>query len=205
MTVTYSESDTGSVVSALETEKIEIQVTSLLSQDTDQVEIKDIKPPLLLPASRVRLALIIGFILLLAAFAVCGFYFWHKKNRETVSPETALSPEEIARQELDRLLAENLLAEGMIKQFHLRISDILRRYIENCFGLKAPERTTEEFLVELSQPETTANVLLISHKNLLTDFLNQCDLVKFAKHEPSITECEKTVFICQEFIEKTKE
>jgi hypothetical protein len=100
-------------------------------------------------------------------------------------------------------LAENLLTKGEIKFFHLRISDILRRYIENRFGLKAPERTTEEFLVELSQSETTANVLLRSHKNLLTDFLTQCDLVKFAKHEPSITECEKTVFICQEFIEKT--
>jgi hypothetical protein len=40
---------------------------------------------------------------------------------------------------------------------------------------------------------------------LLTDFLTQCDLVKFAKHEPSIAECEKTVVICREFIEKMRE
>jgi BatD DUF11 like domain len=205
MTITYSENDTASVVSELETEKIEIQVKSLLDQDTGQAVIKDIKPPLLLPPNNLRLALLIGLILLLVTLAFCGFYFWNKRNRKKESLEIELGPEEIARQELDRLLAENLLRKGEIKLFHLRISDILRRYIENRFGLQAPERTTEEFLVELSRAETTTKVLLKSHKALLTDFLTQCDLVKFAQHEPSITECEKTILICQEFIEKKKE
>ncbi|MGW8288598.1 MAG: BatD family protein, partial [Desulfobulbales bacterium] len=193
MEITYSESDPVSEVSKLETEKIEVQVKSLLPPGADQVAIKDIKPPLLLPPNRVRLALLIGLILFVSALAVCIFYFWNKRKRKKVSPETALSPEEIARQELDRLLAENLLTKGEIKFFHLRISDILRRYIENRFGLKAPERTTEEFLVELSRADSATDALLRDHKTLLTDFLTQCDLVKFAKHEPSINECEKTV------------
>ena len=115
-----------------------------------------------------------------------------------------LRPEEIALQELERLLADDLLVRGEIHVFHLRISDILRRYIENRFGLKAPERTTEEFLTELSQARSE-NALLGRHKILLAGFLTQCDLVKFAKHEPTIAESEKTVVICRDFIEKTKE
>ena len=47
--------------------------------------------------------------------------------------------------------------------------------------------------------------LLNNHKTLLADFLSQCDLVKFAKFEPSLTESEKTVVLCREFVEKTKE
>ncbi len=94
---------------------------------------------------------------------------------------------------------------GEVKLFHLKISDILRHYIENRFGFKAPERTTEEFLTELSMARPEKNSLLGSHKTLLADFLTHCDLVKFAKHEPTITESEKTVAICREFIEKTTE
>ena len=52
---------------------------------------------------------------------------------------------------------------------------------------------------------SSENALLGGHKTLLADFLTQCDLVKFAKREPTITECKKTVVICREFVEKTKD
>lgn len=119
--------------------------------------------------------------------------------------EVQVRPEETALLALENLLAEDLLATGQIKLFHLRISDILRRYIENRFGLKAPDRTTEEFLTELSQSNSSGQTLLGIHKNLLKEFLTQCDLVKFAKHKPTVAESEKTVVICREFIEKTGE
>ena len=116
-----------------------------------------------------------------------------------------LRPEEIALQELERLLAEDLLSRGEVKLFHLKISDILRHYIENRFGFKAAERTTEEFLTELSVAKSHGDSLLGSHKTLLADFLSHCDLVKFAKHEPTMAESEKTVSLCRKFIEETTE
>jgi hypothetical protein len=205
MTVTFSDKKNAEDVIRLVTREFEVPVLSLLAPDTDQVAIKDIKPPYALPPDREKIFLLAGLMVLLAAVVIYGYYFRIKKSSPQKSPETRLKPEEIARRELDRLLAEDLLAKGEIKLFHLRISDILRHYIENRFGLKAPERTTEEFLLELSQAESTANVLLSIHKNLLADFLSQCDLVKFAKHEPSLMESQITVDICREFIEKTKE
>ena len=203
MTVTYSDKENGAAVSKLVTREIQVPVRSLLPPDTDQVAIKDIKPPYSLPLNKVQLFLLAGLALVLAVLVLFAFYFWTKKHGKKISPEIKPGPAEIARQELERLLAENLLAKGEIKLFHLRISDILRRYIENRFGVRAPEQTTEEFLIKLSQAGSADNILLGSHEALLADFLSQCDLVKFAKHEPSIIECEKTMKICREFIEKT--
>jgi hypothetical protein len=52
--------------------------------------------------------------------------------------------------------------------------------LEECFRLRAPERTTEEFLNDLSR----TTLLTDKQKNSLAEFLQECDLVKFAKFEP---------------------
>jgi hypothetical protein len=205
MTVTYRDKDNSSRVVQLATREMKINVQSLLPPHADRPEIKDIKPPLVLPPDRVLQLLAAGLVLLLAAAVLSGFIFWRKRRHGTITPPLQLRPEEIALQELERLLAEDLISRGEIKYFHTRISDILRRYIENRFGLHAPERTTEEFLVALSREKSSGHTLIGSHKTLLTDFLTQCDLVKFARHEPTPAETEKTLVICREFIEMTKE
>ena len=63
------------------------------------------------------------------------------------------------------------------ERFAVEVSEAARKYLEDRFGLRAPERTTEEFLAELS-----GSVALDGrHKELLADFLTRCDLVKFAR------------------------
>ena len=64
------------------------------------------------------------------------------------------------------------------------MSDALRLYLEERFDFRAPERTTEEFLLDLQ----ATDLLNAAHKDFLTDFLTRCDLVKFAQHEPSEAE-----------------
>jgi len=66
------------------------------------------------------------------------------------------------------------------KPFVVAVSDALRAYLEERFSFRAPERTTEEFLHELR----STNLLDASQKERLSDFLQRCDLVKFAKYEP---------------------
>ena len=205
MTVIFRDRKNDAEVAKLVTEEIQLPVHSLLTPDASEVEIKDIRPPLSLPPDRIQQFLLGGLVLLMTALVIIGFYYWKKLAAQKIPAAVQLRPEEVALQELDRLLSEDLLARGEIKFFHIRISDILRQYIENRFGLKAPERTTEEFLVALSLAKSSENALLSKHRALLSNFLTQCDLVKFAKHEPSIAESEKTVVICREFIGKTKE
>ena len=64
------------------------------------------------------------------------------------------------------------------------VSDTVRYYLEERFEIRAPERTTEEFLRELRSTDR----LLKDQKESLGEFLASCDLVKFAKYEPGETE-----------------
>ena len=205
MLITYLDRNNGTESTQLVTEELQVTVKSLLGQDAASVEIKDIKGPLSLPKNTGLQILLVIVFLLLVLLGVAGFLYWQKKSGKKKPVEVQLRPEEIALQELEKLLAEDLLARSEVKLFHLRISDILRHYIENRFGYQAPDRTTEEFLTELSLASSQKDTFPGRHKILLADFLTHCDLVKFAKHEPTVTESEKTVSICREFITKTKE
>ncbi len=91
-----------------------------------------------------------------------------------------VSPEQKAHQQLDAALRHVLDP----KLFCSTVSDALRLFLEERFRFRAPERTTEEFLNELQQsPRLNAE-----QKSLLANFLERCDLVKFARHEPAETE-----------------
>ena len=98
-------------------------------------------------------------------------------------------------------MAEDLIAKGQAKLFYLRVSAILRHYIENRFGLRAPERTTEEFLSDLQ----TNHILLPRQKDLLKRFLEHCDMVKFAEYQPNREEVDDTLNTCAQFIAETRQ
>lgn len=70
------------------------------------------------------------------------------------------------------------------KSFCSEVSDIIRVYLEERFRFHAPDRTTEEFLLELQ----STDLLMHDQKESLRDFLEQCDLVKFARYEPTENE-----------------
>lgn len=79
------------------------------------------------------------------------------------------------------------------------VSDVLRGYVEDRFELRAPERTTEEFMEELR----SSMKLHAAHKSLLEDFLSRCDLVKFARFEPTISELQALLDSALRFIDET--
>jgi hypothetical protein len=204
ISVTFRDRESGRELSLLRTETLEIPVRSLLDANAETTDIRDISPPLSLGPERVFQLTPLGLALIFAALAAVISLFLQKKKKKRVIAPVVLPPDEVALQELEELERDDLLGRGEVQVFHERISAILRRYIENRFGLKAPERTTEEFLTELSRSQSTAGALLGSHKTVLTDFLTQCDLVKFARYEPDRTASERTVEICRKFVEKTR-
>lgn len=181
----------------LTTEPVDIEVTSLLGEQREKLEIADIEDVIAMPKETSLL-----WIWLLAASAVCvgvlWFYLRRKKVRELV--RIFKPAHEIAYERLRALVDEDLVGAGKIKEFYERISDILRYYIEHRFNLRAPERTTEEFLVELANTD----VLAASDKENLGRFLTHCDLVKFAKYNPDAEQIQRTFDLVKNFIEKTK-
>jgi hypothetical protein len=94
-----------------------------------------------------------------------------------------IPPHVRARRALEKALS--IISEP--KPFTTLVSDTLRTYLEERFSFRAPERTTEEFLYELQ----SSNLLTSDQKASLADFLSQCDLVKFAKYEPTEVELRK--------------
>ena len=185
-------------IRSIETTEQTIDVKSVLPDSAEQPDIKEIAPPVDLPSEH-RWWLYAGLALIVLALAG-GYYFWRRRRRDQAEAAPAPPAHQVAYRALEALLAEDLLMKGEAKLFYLRLSNILRHYIEDRFGLRAPERTTEEFMDELR----STDALEPSHKGLLKDFLRHCDMVKFAEHQPSKEEVDDTIASCRRFIDETK-
>ncbi len=108
---------------------------------------------------------------------------------------------EIARSELDALLAEGRPGPDRLDAFYVQLSLIVRRYLENRFALRSPELTTEEFLNEMGRSPDLAR----SHQQLLRDFLVQADLVKFAGYRPEAEVVGQSIAAAERFLEDTRD
>ncbi|MHC4741608.1 MAG: hypothetical protein ACYS8Z_06845 [Planctomycetota bacterium] len=194
----YDVNDPNAVMQKLATEPIPIEVTSLLGEDRAALVIEDIEDVVEMPkeASLWWIWLLVVIALISATAVVLVF----RKKRLAKLIRIFQPAHEIAYTRLRTLVREDLIAAGKIKEFYEKISSILRHYIEHRFELRAPERTTEEFLVELQHTD----VLSESDKTSLGEFLTHCDLVKFAKHAPTNVQIQQTFNLVKEFIEKTK-
>ncbi len=141
-------------------------------------DIRDIKGPVAIPVGWLWLAWVLGALLVaLAAFFLARH--WLRRRVPTV-PQVLIPPHVRARARLNAAL--RLLFEP--KPFCTEVSDTVRWYLEERFQYRAPERTTDEFLDELR----SSPLLSPRQKQSLADFLSRCDLVKFARYEPTETE-----------------
>ena len=133
----------------------------------------------------------------MAVLAIASLLIWRRCRREKMVAEIRKSPLEVALSALEQLEKDDLVAKGELKEYYGRVSSILREYVEGRYGLQAPERTTEEFMEDLRRDSGT---LSKEQKSLLEKFLMHCDLVKFAKFEPSADEVRATFESCKDFV-----
>jgi hypothetical protein len=135
-------------------------------------ELHDIAPPVdysLLPPWLV----FCGALVALALVALLGWWLWRRWQRPKPQP----SPCERALEELGRIGRE--IETLPPYQFSIRVSDILRRYVTDQYQLPVTRQTSVEFLAALAK----ASPFSEDEKSLLEDFLNRCDLIKFARYD----------------------
>ena len=176
---------------SVQTKALNVTVETIFPKGRMPDDIKDVKGPFYYFG--INWFLVSGVLILFIIVASIVLYKFRKKPLPVKLPhETALEDLEAAR--------ANFLRNSDIKEYYAGISDCVRRYIERSFKLKAPEMTTEEFLGSLRE----STVLSLDQKDLLKDFLNACDLVKFAKYTPAKGEMEAVFLAAKKFIEETK-
>ena len=182
----------------LTTEPIEIEVTSLLGEQRSELVIADIEDVVEMPQETSYLWIwVIGSTSIVTAIA--GWLCLRRKRYSKLA-RIFKPAHEIAYERLRALVKDDLVTAGKIKEFYERISNILRHYIEDRFDLRAPERTTEEFLIELQWTDD----LSTPDKDNLGEFLRHCDLVKFAKYSPTNEQIQRTFNLVKDFIDATK-
>ena len=137
--------------------------------------------------------LVLGLAVLIGLGA--GVVAWLRRAEE----RARLTAFDRALARLDRLERRGLPAADAADAWYVELSDIVRRYIEERFALRAPELTTEEFLAEAGRSaELTA-----SHRDLLSAFLATCDRVKFARYSPGEDESQGALDVARRFLNET--
>jgi len=137
-------------------------------------------------------ALVWGAVLLFKKF---------KKNKTGDEPVTNADPAHIiAFRELEKLKEEELWQKGELKYYYTRLTEILRAYLENRYGVCSLEMTTSETLEALLKTGFKKD----EYYALLKTILNGSDLVKFAKYKPDPAENEEHFNNSWKFVDNTK-
>ena len=180
----------------LETLHLFIEVLSVVPKGDPMSDVRDIKGPVALKGIFLGGWFLMGGCLL-AALLVGSLFMLRRKK----APRPALGPlpHVVALEALGKIEAMGL-EQRNIREYYFLVSGVLRRYLEDRFGLRAPEQTTEEFLESV----VTNHVLNSAQKELLKSFLEHCDLVKFAKYRPGAEEIATASQTVREFIHQTK-
>jgi hypothetical protein len=142
-------------------------------------EFHDITPP-------VDYSLISPWLIFLGVFVLLtaiGLIVWFVA-KSFLRPTPPQLPREHALALLEQIRAQITAMNPY--RFSIRVSDILRRYVTEQFGLPVTRQTSVEFLNGLRGSSPFSE----DEKSLLEDFLNRCDLIKFARYEATTSDSE---------------
>ncbi|HUB06619.1 MAG TPA: hypothetical protein VMB50_06445 [Myxococcales bacterium] len=140
-------------------------------------------------------------VLAALALAVWGFLWWRRRpRRERAAPAAPPIPaDEAALAQLGRLEEEGLPAKGRFKEFHLRLSLVLRSYLEVRYSFSALDMTSTELLDALGRRSTEGLQLAD-----ISWICMQGDLAKFAKAQPSADDCKQALSLVRQTVIRTR-
>ena len=143
--------------------------------------------------------------ILLALFLICVIAYIVKRIRAKKSlipfkkEEPKLPPHEQAIKELDEIKQQKLWQQGRSKEYYTLITDTLRKYIEDRFGISAMEMTSGEILDLIRKNSEAQSVY-----DNLRQILQLADFVKFAKMNPLPDENDLSMMNAYLFVNQTK-
>jgi len=161
--------------------KIILAVEPVKADPKDTDDVRDVKPPLTLPHS-----FWFWFFAIILPLLAAGTFFLlrYLRSRNVALVMEQAGPvrpaHEIAYDRLLKLQELGLIEQGKIREHYYILSEIIRTYLEARYELPVVERTTSEAYKEL----LASGKIKRKEVALIKDFLEECDLVKFAKAVP---------------------
>lgn len=179
--VTIQYRKAGEDIKSLQTNALYLTVRSIAG-DKPQEDIRDVKTVVPLGFRLGK-----GFWILIALAVLAAGYWAYRRfihgKRVGLPAPPPLTPEEEALLRLTELFESDLLRRGLVKQYYLRLSVILRVFFERRYKILAAELTTFEILRALRplrlDPGLSQKVQYV---------LEAADLAKFAKWVPAAAE-----------------
>ena len=170
--------------------------------DSATAELRDIAPIERVPYTFWE---IFRWVLLALGVGTLAFGIWwlltHRKEvHEALTksePVDTRTPEERALQTLEKLRQERLWQSGRVKEYHTRLTDAVRQFIEESIGIRATEMTSDECVNALMCKSVSADAT-----TLLRSIFGIADMVKFAKSEPSAHEHERAMDEAVRFVQE---
>lgn len=143
----------------------------------------------------------LGIIALLVLLFL--YLFKHYRTNSPILQRITLEPvlpaHIKAQNALEEIREEKGWAQENSKKYYTDLTDVLRQYIQNRFGINATEMTTAEVLARID------SIADENQKKEIQDLLTTADFVKFAKFQPLQNEKMLHYDVVTEYVEATKE
>ena len=110
-----------------------------------------------------------------------------------------LLPHQKAMKEIEQIKADKMVSSENQKEYYTKLTDTLRRYIEERYKFSAMEMTSAEIIERLTQDGDQKSL------DELRQLFTTADLVKFAKYSTLINENDMNLVNAIEFINQTKQ
>ena len=147
-------------------------------------------------------------VLLLVLMAV-GYYLYlrlrdNKPIITRIRIVKRLLPHQKAMKEIEQIKADKMQNSENAKEYYTKLTDTLRKYIEDRYGFSAMEMTSTEIIERLEKALSDDAQAAETMKAELRQLFTTADLVKFAKYSTMINENDANLVSAIDFINQTK-
>lgn len=142
-----------------------------------------------------------SLLMLLTGAATLYLYLRLRDNKPVVAHiriVKRLLPHQKAMKRIEEIKAEKMVSSENQKEYYTRLTETLRKYIEERYGFRAMEMTSSEIIDRLTETQDRQAL------DELRALFQTADLVKFAKYSTLINENDMNIVNAIEFINKTK-
>jgi len=169
--------------------------------DTATFKVYDIKGQMKYPVTFVEVAPWVGGLVLLAAIIwfVVRLIRNRRQDRDFFGKPKVKEPAHIvALRSLEKIRGMKLWQNNRQKQFYSDVTDTLRQYIADNYGISAMEQTSAQMLASLKQTDVES-----AQYEKIKELFTTADFVKFAKHTASDAENEEVIPTAVSFVNAT--